>query len=182
MSHASVAGFQFDIPSPEIDDIILSDNKGHTQSFVPNFSANSDFKLYHNASVTTLQAVCMLLPWFTLFPGMSKSSFSRLLNILHNFLLPKDNTLPTKFADALSLLQPFLSPAKCITVVWMTVLCFIILSWQVWKITKCPECGENRFEPGSTIPRNAIRDTDLTIFRNAKTSQLLQNHNTSNSD
>ena len=116
-SHASVAGFQFDIQSPEIDDIILSDNEGHTQSFVLNFSANCDSKLYHNASVTTLQAVCMLLPWFTSFPGMSKSSFSCLLNILHNFLLPKDNTLPTKYADALSLLQPFLSPAKCITVV-----------------------------------------------------------------
>ena len=51
MSLASVAGFQVDIPSPEIDDIILSNNKGHTQSFVPNFSANSDSKLYHNASV-----------------------------------------------------------------------------------------------------------------------------------
>ena len=187
-SHASVAGFQFDIPSPEIDDIILSDNEGHTQSFVPNFSADSDSKLYHNASVTTLQAVCMLLSWFTSFPGISKSSFSRLLNILHNFLLPKDNTLPTKYADALRLLQPFLSPAKeyhsCVN---DCVIFRNSTAGKYEKLTKCPECGENRFEPGSTIPRKRFKYLPLgkriqRLFGSAKTSQLLQSHNTSNSD
>ena len=172
----------FNIPSPLIQDINMSDDDGGAFSFSPDFNADSHPKLYPNASITTLQAVCMLVSWFTSFPGMSKSSFSRLLRILHEFLLPNGNNLPTNYSKALSLIQPFLSPVKeyhcCVND------CIIFrnsTTGKYEKLTKCPECDKDRFEPESTVPRKQFKYLPLEtrlqrFFGNPETSKLLQSH------
>ena len=41
-------------------------------------------KIYSDAGVSTIQAISMLLSWFTAFPGISKASYTRLLILLPN--------------------------------------------------------------------------------------------------
>ena len=83
--------------------------------------------------------------------------------------------------------MPFLSPAKeyycCVN---DRVIFRNSTAGEYEKVTKCPEYGENRFEPGSMIPRKWLKCLPLGTriqrsFGNAKTSQLLQNHDTGNS-
>ena len=84
-------------------------------------------------------------------------------------------------------MQPFLSPVKeyhsCVN---DCVIFRNSTAGEYEKLTKCPKYGENRFKPGSTIPRKRFKYLPLgtriqRLFGNAKTSQLLQSHNTGNS-
>ena len=105
------------IPSILIDDDIdITSIRTDSETFVlsPDLSAAAslDLKLYIGANISTLQAISMLVSWFSTFPGLSKSSFTHLLGILHNFILPKENNLPTTYDEAVAKLKPFLTPVK----------------------------------------------------------------------
>ena len=58
------------------------------------------------------------------------------------------------------------------------------------NLSKCPECDEDRYEPGTMIPRKKFKYMPLEnqvrrLFANKTTSQLLQSHsmpNSSNTD
>ena len=57
---------------------------------------DSSGPLYPSATITVFQATSILTSWFSLYPGISKSTFDRLLNILHMHILPVGNNLPGK--------------------------------------------------------------------------------------
>ena len=66
-------------------------------------------KVYLDAGVSTIQAISMLLSWFAVFPWISKASFTRLLMLLHDYILPKGNNLPRSYEDAI---KETLNPIK----------------------------------------------------------------------
>jgi hypothetical protein len=93
----------------DLDDITIPDIEIGANLFTndcsdhPSSSINDDAPfLYPTSTITNIQAVSVLISWFGAFPGMSKRSFSCLLQILH-FLLPNGNTLPTTYSEAIFL-------------------------------------------------------------------------------
>lgn len=138
--------------------------------------------LYPDGVITVLQAVSTLLSWFAAFPGMSKASFSRLLAVLHDVILPKGNSLPTSYREAVTLLNTYLSPIKeyhcCVND------CIIYRNsnrGNYEQLSKCPICDEDRFHPGTNVPKKRFKFMPLEtrvrrLFTNPKTSQLLQSH------
>jgi len=96
--------------------------------------------------------------------------------------------LPINYADAISLLRPFLCPVKdyhcCVN---DCVIFCNSTAGKYEKLTKCPECGEDRFEPDSAISRKRFKYLPLQarlqqLFGHAKTSELLQRHSNFNSN
>lgn len=132
---------------PSLEDIHIEEDKT-SYSFVPDSCTFKDNKLYSGASISNLYAVSLLFSWFGAFPGVSKQSFSHLLSILHNYLLPRDNTLPglpTNYTSAIKMLKPYLSPLKefhcCVNDCLIFRDCF---SGNYSDLKQCPYCGENR--------------------------------------
>ena len=74
------------------------------------FLSDESTKLYPNSSLTTIKAITILLSWFSSFPGISKSAFSRLLFILGRFILPESNTLPKSYTDAVKVIKGLMVP------------------------------------------------------------------------
>ena len=117
-----------------------------------------------------------------IIPGLSESAFNRLLYILHTFILPAENNLPTSYADLLKLLKPDLCPVMdyhcCIND------CVVYCDsgdHEYAGLSKCPECDEDRYETGTMIPRKRFKYMPLEnrvrrMFANKITSQLLQIH------
>lgn len=178
-SHADPSESIFEIPTLDIDDLQMPDlDLGSS----PNLKVNDGPKLYAGARVTGDQAIYTLLSWFSSYPGISKSAFSRLLYILHTIILPTENSLPTSYEDLLKKVKPFLSPIIdyhcCVND------CIIFRdsdAGEYAKLIKCPKCDEDRYEPGTKIPRKRFKYFPLEnrvrrLFSNQKTSQLLQNH------
>lgn len=110
--------------------------------------------LYSDASVSTFQAVGMLFSWFTAFSGISKQVFSCLLFLLHTFLLPKSNTLPSSYAEALMKVKHYIVPVQefhcCVND------CLLFTKAHA-SDTHCPICGESRYELGSQRPRKRFK-------------------------
>ena len=169
------------IPSESLcmDDFDIPDIHSHTFT---NVTIDNGPQLYEGARITTGQAVYTLVSWFSSFPGLSKSAFNRLLYILHTFILPAENNLPTSYADLFKLLKPDLCPVMdyhcCIND------CVVYRDsgdHEYADLSKCPECDEDRYETGTMIPRKRFKYMPLEnrvrrLFANKITSQLLQNH------
>ena len=141
----------------EVPDIVRENpfppEKDRTESeFVPEFS-NAE-KLYLDSSISLIQALSLLLSWFSAFMGISKESFSHLLTVLHVFLLPAGNVLPTSYASALKHLKPFLSPIKeyhcCVN---ECVMFRNSSAGEYEKLLKGPISDEPRFMLNDTTPR-----------------------------
>ena len=142
------------------------------------FSASQSEPLYHNSPVNTIQAVAMLFSWFSAFSGVSKEALSRLLYLLNNFILPTGNRLPTNYSSAHDLIKSFLAPVEeyhcCVNDC-------VIFRGVNKDCSQCPECSEDRYFQGAKIPRKRYKYLPLSsrilqLFRNPKTSQLLQSH------
>ena len=88
----------------EIPDIVIGDafeeSASGEQQYIPDFDIEGDVKLYKGSSLSCLQAVSLLLSWFSSSPGMSKRSLSSLLNLLHTHILPSGNVLPSSYRQA----------------------------------------------------------------------------------
>ena len=84
-----------DIPAINIDDELELDQLFGEPHYIPTSDMEEDLdaKLYHGSSLSPLQAVSLLLSWFSSFPGISKRALSRLLNLLHTHILPPGNIL-----------------------------------------------------------------------------------------
>lgn len=180
-TNPSVSSFEipsFDIHDPEIPHVDIG------SSISPNLKIDDGQKLYPGARTTREQAMYTLVSWFSSYPGISKSAFNRLLLILHDFILPAENSLPKSYEDVLKMMQPFLNPIKdyhcCVND------CIVFRDSDACgetyaKLTKCPKCGEDRYELGTRIPRKRFKYYPLEnrvrrLFSNPTTSQLLQNH------
>ena len=169
----------FEIPPLSIDDLQIPDFD--LGDFL-HLKVDDGEKLYPGACVTSEQAIYTLVSWFSSYPGISKSAFSRLLYILHTFILPTENNLPSSYESVLKKIQPFLSPMRdyhsCVND------CVIFRDTDAAKfakLSKCPKCGENRYEQGTSIPRKRFKYFPLEnrvrrLFSHPKTSQILQNH------
>ena len=149
------------------------------------FTFNDNEPLLYSAAgstLTSIQAVTILMSWFSSFPGISKRSFNRLLQILHRIILPEDNTLPDSYSKAIALIKPFLNDMKeyhcCVN---DCVLYRDSENRQYKSLCTCPVCGESRYKTGSVVPRKSFKYYPITdrikrLFGNSYTSQLLQSH------
>lgn len=97
---------------------------------------DSSGPLYPGTIITTFQATSILTLWFSLYPGITKSAFDCLLNVLHKHnILPVGNHLPESYSNAHKSVNSFLTPVKeyhcCINdcVVYATVLPEGMLIW-----------------------------------------------------
>ena len=121
------------------------------------FLSDESTKLYTNSSLTTIKAITILLSWFSSFPGISKSAFSRLLFILGRFILPENNTLPKSYTDAVKMIKGLMVP----TVEYHCCVNDCLLyrdgsQGNYAKLTECPKCGENRYTSTNT-PRKTFK-------------------------
>ena len=138
--------------------------------------------LYSGATITSFQATTMLLSWFAEFPGTSKEAFSRLLVLLHNFILPKENELPMSYKAAVSIIKEYLSPVKEYHACEKDCVLFReSREGNYADLTECPECGEDRYHPDSVIPRKRFKFMSLEtrvrrLYSDANVSKLLQSH------
>ena len=169
-------------PSTIIDDIRFPDDDSQRYcSCIPDFKENVD-RLYSDAQLSTLQAVIMLFTWFSMFSGMSKEVFNKLLSLLHDFILPIGNNLPASYSEAKKMIDPYLSPVTeyhcCIND------CIIYQDCRDGKynsLRKCPVCDEPRFEENGKTPRKVFKYLSVAtriarLFSDPVTSQLVQNH------
>lgn len=115
-------------------------------------------------------------------------AFSHLLTVLHVFLLPAGNVLPTSYASALKHLKPFLSPIKeyhcCVN---DCVMFRNSSAGEYEKLLKCPICDEPRFMLNDTTPRKKFKYISVATrlqwyFANTSTSKMLQMHSECVSD
>ena len=165
------------LPTPLIDICFPDADSGLYEQHI-----EDDTPELYPGAITTFQAVTTLLSWFAAFPGMSKASFSQLLRVLHDIILPSENNLPTTYREAIALIKMYLSPIKeyhcCIND------CVIFRNsyrGNYEELSKCPCCNEDRFYPGTKVPRKRFKYLPLEtrvrrLFSNSKTSQLLQSH------
>ena len=97
---------------------------------------------------------------------------SRLLFLLHTFILPEGNLLPADYRTAVSCVNSYLLPADdyhcCVNdcVVYRNSV-----SGQHKDLTVCPSCGEDRYLSGTQTPRKRFKYIPLPprlrkMFRN----------------
>lgn len=106
-----------DFPSPFDDDASVFDddrssfpNSAGPHSYIPQSEAESGEQLFPGSPLSLVQALVILGSWFSSFPGISKAAFSKLLYLLHTFLLPRGNRLPVSYDALVALLNAFLIP------------------------------------------------------------------------
>ncbi len=149
-------------PSPHSTHSHLRSPFSDTESFFGNFedyvdpaishsaesSAEKGDRLFSGSPLSVVQTLAILISWFCSFPGISKQAFSQLLFLLHTFVLPSGNLLPTHYNAALSLIATFLLPVKeyhcCVND------CVVYRNSpraQYQHLAQCPHCGEDRYLP-----------------------------------
>ena len=94
-----------DIDIPEVD----VEECAHVTANV--IARDDSSPLYSQCALSSVQVVSMLLSWYADFPGISKTAFSRMLVLLHDFILPKPNSLPNSYNASVNLTDQYLSPS-----------------------------------------------------------------------
>ena len=69
-------------------------------SHVPTINACYGKETFTNSQLTVAETLALLFSWFASFPGISKEAFGHLLFLLHSFMLPKNNNLPSSYYEA----------------------------------------------------------------------------------
>ena len=135
--------------------------------------------MFPGSPLSVNQALGILFAWFGAFPGISKEALGQLLFLLHHYLLPSGNKIPSSYAAASSATKSMLNPVQdyhcCINDC-------IIFRGSTDGLETCPVCNEPRYAPGTKVPRKKFRYLPLSprlhrLFGSAHTSQLLQSHN-----
>ena len=162
--------------SQDLDDDLLNDLQ-FGDSFDLGSAINRD-KLFADSPLSVIGALAILFSWFTAFPAISKEAFGQLLHVLHKFLLPAGNILPSNYKAALAMISSLLVPVEeyhcCVNDC-------LVFRGENKHLIECCHCHESRYEPDGTTPRKRFKYLPLgpQIRRysgNAQTSQLLQNH------
>ena len=113
---------------------------------------------------------------------MSKDSFSNLLHVLRNSILPHGNKLPSSYTEAYSIIEQLIVPVKqfdsCVNDCVVFKQC---LEGSFENLTVCPKCSEPHFKKESSIPRKVFKYIPLAprlsrMFKNKKNSENLQAH------
>ena len=139
--------------------------------------------LFPGSSLTSFQAVSLLMSWQSLHPGISKAAVDHLLKLLHDFILPAENNIPATYGEAHRVLNKYLTPVKQFDYCVNDCVIFRDTSSEKYSsLTKCPVCNEQRYESEChSIARKRFKylpvETRLRrLFGNKKTSKLLQTH------
>lgn len=171
---------EFELPSsPSFEDFTIPQP---VFNLTPNLSADAGPNLYTGSRLTAQQSLSILFSWFSAYPGISKASFGHLLHVLHSYILPEENNLPSSYEDAVRSLETFLSPVKDFHCCVNDCVIFRKTHIEDYEtLTKCPKCNEDRYKPNTVIPRKRFKYLPLEmrvrrLFANKKTSQLLQSH------
>jgi hypothetical protein len=115
-------------------------------------------KLHLSSDLTVCKTLGILFTWFCSSSGTSKEAFSRLLYILHNFLLPHGNKLPDSYAKALSKVKHLLIPVQKYDCCVNDCLVFReSTDGDFNDLEQCPECEEGRYLPGSKTARKVFK-------------------------
>lgn len=179
---ATTDNYSLNVSDIVVDDPFdFEDNLGNSAS---QFMDDTD-SLYPGSSLSVMNALSLLFSWFSAFPGMSKESFNQLLLILHNFILPSGNILPTRYHSALKVLKPYLCPVTeyhcCIND------CIVYRNSSAGafeKLLSCPVCREPRYQQNGLSPQKRFKYLSLVtrlqrFFGNKSTSELMQSHSQS---
>ena len=186
----SLATCSPEMPSSCDDSIIGSVNLEEPFEFDPHcgYTSNpeeatgSGEKLYPSSNVTLIQALAMLFAWFSSFPGLSKEAFNRLFYLLHTFLLPPGNNLPSSYYKAHNIITKRIVPIQqfdcCVN---DCVLFRDSASGKYSSMTVCPKCGEGRYEPYSKTARKRFKYVPIQsrlrrMFENGKMSVSSKPH------
>ena len=145
-------------------------------------------ELYPRANVTLIQSLAILFDWFSACPGLSKEAFGRLLFLLHTFILPSGNKLPSTYYKAHAAISRQLVPVKEFHCCVNDCLLFRDSTSGLYANSDvCPKCGEARFQPQTSIPRKRFKYIPLVprlrrMFANSRLSKLLQSHSSDGGD
>ena len=174
----------FTIPEIPIDDFDMFPDD--SASFdVSDPTSHPRTCLYEGSTLSTFQALSILFSWFSVHPGISKSAFEHLLNILHRYLLPSENNLPATYKKAREIFQPCLSPVIeydcCVN---DCVVFRDSSSGKYSKLKECPVCKEPRFQSAcrsKSVPFKRFKYLPVEtrvrrLFANEQMSTLIQSH------
>ena len=165
-----------------VDTPLIDDNIFISEPTLGCDDTNAKDMLFGCSRLSRFQATLILVSWFSKFPGISKNAFSQLLSILHTKILPENNTLPTSYPEAVSMLKSHLTPIQeyhcCIND------CVVFRDSKIHSyrgLSECPVCGESRYKSSTTIPRKTFKylpvtDRIIKWYGNEHTSYLLQSH------
>ena len=153
------------------------------------FDADIEFDFEHKetylgSSITLINSLAILFSWFSAYPGISKEAFGRLLYILHNFILPASNNLPSTYATAHHLVKPFLLQPQeyhC-----CSNDCILFRN-EYQDLTQCPHCDNDRYYNGTSQPVKKFKYLPILpcirrMFSIPKLSKLIQQHMSATSE
>lgn len=138
--------------------------------------------LYESSELSVNKTLAILFTWFCSSPSISKESFSRLLYLLHKFVLPTNNKLPCSYPQAQSAIGNLLVPLEEYDCCIKDCIIFRNCSEGSFEsLTNCPKCGSERFHPHTSIARKKFKYIPLAprikrMFANRKVSELIQKH------
>lgn len=138
--------------------------------------------LYQSSNLSVVKTLAILFTWFSSFPGISKEAFGRLLYVLNNFILPKDNKLPDSSGKALTMIKHLLVSLEehdsCVNDCVVFRKCG---EGDFTRLTHCPKCNSDRYEPNTAISRKKFKYIPIgprlkRMFSDKTVSKLLQSH------
>ena len=141
----------------------------------------ADEKIYPNSRFTVVETLSMLFSWFASFPGISKEALSRLLFLLHSFILPEGNILPESYGQAHLRLKQHLTDMEVYDCCPNDCLLF---RNQYATFDHCPKCRNDRFIPNTKQAYKKFKYLPLLprlrrMFSCSKVSEMIQEHNLS---
>ena len=129
-------------------------------------------KLYPGSELTVIKCLALLFSWFC-SSNVSKDSFSNLLHVLRNSILPYGNKLPSSYTEAYSIIKQLIVPVKqfdsCVNDCVVFKQC---LEGSFENLTVCPKCSEPRFKKESSIPRKVFKYIPLAPRLNNSSDHL----------
>ena len=152
-------------------------------SDIPTLHENTE-ELFPGSTLTVISALAILYSWFAAFPGISKEALGRLLYILHTYLLPPENKLPSSYAAAHAIVKHHLvQPIEyhcCINDC-------ILFRDEYEQLVQCPKCGEDRYYSSTVQPRKRFKYLPVLprikrMYSIPSLAKLMQEHITVSSD
>ena len=177
-SNESSSSDTVDSQSSTSDSFIPSIELPEDFCLAPSISVHHEQKTYSNSQLTVAETLAVLFSWFASFPGISKEAFSRLLFLLHTFILPENNNLPCSYHEAHRIIKRNLTSAQeydccpndC-----------ILYTNEKKDLTSCPECGSDRFITNTMKACKTFKYLPLLprirrMFMCPSVSELIQKH------
>ena len=163
------------------ESLSMASSDGFSEFQIPDsfeFTEIKEEMLYPGSSVSLLSTLSILMTWFTDYPSLSKQAFSQLLYLLHKFILPPSNNLPSSYTKAYSLVKHHLIEPQEFHV---CINDCVVFRKEYKDLTCCPICGSNRYEDDSQQPLKRFKYLLLLpriqhMFATPNVSELLQSH------